>query len=203
MKVEHHMSENGFTLIEALVALMIMAIVGLMAWRGMDAMIRGREIIESRSKQDAAYVQLVRQFERDCYEMLSSAEFDLPPYSLGEKNISWIRHQHENNQNSWMIVSYGMSPTGLQRRTSRPLPSRGEVLMAWQPILKDPDLPSSNMSITVEMNDIISQQAETITSKLNVASQGNEMLLDGINMRWAIKNTAFPITRSCLTGTSL
>ena len=34
-------SEAGFTLIEVLVALIVISIVGLMAWRGMDAMMRG------------------------------------------------------------------------------------------------------------------------------------------------------------------
>ena len=58
--------EAGFTLIEVMVALVVIAIVGLMAWRGMDAMIRGQESIEGRAKQDALYVQVVRQFERDC-----------------------------------------------------------------------------------------------------------------------------------------
>ena len=66
--------DAGFTLVEVLVALIIMAVVGLMAWRGMDAMIRGRETIDRRSTQDASYIQLVRQFERDCQEMLSNPE---------------------------------------------------------------------------------------------------------------------------------
>ena len=65
--------DAGFTLVEVLVALIIMAVVGLMAWRGMDAMIRGRETIDRRSTQDASYVQLVRQFERDCQEMLTNS----------------------------------------------------------------------------------------------------------------------------------
>lgn len=34
-------TDLGFALLEVIVALVIMALVGLMAWRGMDAMIRG------------------------------------------------------------------------------------------------------------------------------------------------------------------
>ena len=66
--------EQGFALLEVVVALVIMALVGLMAWRGMDAMIRGREIIDRRANQDAGYSQLVRQFERDCQEILRRDE---------------------------------------------------------------------------------------------------------------------------------
>jgi len=66
--------EDGFALIEMIVALVIMALVGLMAWRGMDAMIRGRETIDRRANLDANYFQLVRQFERDCQESLRRDE---------------------------------------------------------------------------------------------------------------------------------
>jgi general secretion pathway protein J len=34
--------DAGFTLIEVMVAMIIMAIVGLMAWQGMDAMLRSK-----------------------------------------------------------------------------------------------------------------------------------------------------------------
>lgn len=64
-------SERGFALIEAVVALVIMALVGLMAWRGMDAMILVREVIDKRETQYADYSQLVRQFECDCQSILS------------------------------------------------------------------------------------------------------------------------------------
>ena len=74
-------SEAGFTLIEVLVALIVISIVGLMAWRGMDAMMRGQENIEGRAKQDAVYNQLIRQFERDCQEIMPSSTLDIPSYS--------------------------------------------------------------------------------------------------------------------------
>lgn len=61
----------------------IMAIVGLLAWRGMDAMIRGREVIERRSNEDLSYMQLVRQFDRDCQEILRRDELN---FSLGTSN---------------------------------------------------------------------------------------------------------------------
>jgi general secretion pathway protein J len=62
--------DQGFALIEVLVAMTIMALVGLMAWRGMDALILGREVIDGRANQDAVYTQLVNQFERDCQFIL-------------------------------------------------------------------------------------------------------------------------------------
>jgi prepilin-type N-terminal cleavage/methylation domain-containing protein len=77
-KIARHKSSQqlGFALLELIVAMAIMAIVGLLAWRGMDAMIRGREVIERRSNEDLSYIQLVRQFDRDCQEILRRDELN-------------------------------------------------------------------------------------------------------------------------------
>jgi len=194
-------SEAGFTLIEVLVALIIISIVGLMAWRGMDAMMRGQENIEGRAKQDAVYIQLIRQFERDCQEITSDSTLDLPSYSVGDKNIWWVRRYEQANQSNWIIVGYGISANGLRRSVSRPLLNKTDILGLWQPVLRDPDLVSSNMKTSLEVSEIIYQEASAIT---NAPSQGSiSTQLAGFSMRWGIKNIPFPISRSCLAGTSL
>ena len=76
-------NQLGFALLELIVAMAIMAIVGLLAWRGMDAMIRGREVIERRSNEDLSYMQLVRQFDRDCQEILRRDELN---FEIGTVN---------------------------------------------------------------------------------------------------------------------
>ena len=193
--------EAGFTLIEVMVALVVIAIVGLMAWRGMDAMIRGQESIESRAKQDALYFQVVRQFERDCQEIILSSNLDIPVYAAGQKNIWWLRRYDQANQVNWAIVGYGISENGLRRWVSRPLTNKPDALGLWQAILRDPDLVSSNMKTTLEAPEIISQEATVIT---NTPSQGsNPTQLSGINIRWGLRTIPFPISRSCLAGASL
>ena len=194
-------SEAGFTLIEVLVALIVISMVGLMAWRGMDAMMRGQENIEGRAKQDAVYIQLIRQFERDCQEITSDSTLDLPSYSLGDKNIWWVRRYEQGNQSNWIIVGYGISTNGLRRLVSRPLVNKTDILSLWQPVLRDPDLVSSNMKTSLEIPEIIYQEANAIS---NAPAQGSiSTQLAGFSMRWGIKNIPFPISRSCLAGTSL
>ena len=193
--------EAGFTLIEVMVALVVISVVGLMAWRGMDAMIRGQESIEGRSKQDALYFQLVRQFERDCQEILLSSNLEIPVYAVGQKNIWWLRRYDQVNEVNWAVVGYGVSENGLRRWISRSLTNKSDALGLWQSVLRDPDLVSSNMKSTLEIPEIILQEASVIT---NNPSQGSNIpQLAGFNIRWGLRNIAFPITRSCLAGTSL
>ena len=42
---------RGFTLIEVLVAISVMALMSLMAWRGLDGMLRSQSSLQSRSDE--------------------------------------------------------------------------------------------------------------------------------------------------------
>lgn len=242
--------EQGFALIEMIVALVIMALVGLMAWRGMDAMIRGRETIDRRANLDASYFQLVNQFERDCQEGLRRDEIAplfsaassggvagaaanasaISSLAAGAKNIWWVRRYRADNQDAWMIVGYGMAPTGLQRLTSRPLLRRSEAGALWASISRDPDLISTELLVSVEVPTIVRQAFQVQTSAISGAG-GNGISASGtgsptattatnspsantpvsnvypdpqgVIMQWWTKDHALPISRSCLMGGAL
>jgi prepilin-type N-terminal cleavage/methylation domain-containing protein len=184
-------TERGFALIEMVVALVIMALVGLMAWRGMDAMIRGREVIDKRANQDADYSQLVRQFERDCQSVLSKDEITSLTGSMsgavggsvgnsgagtvsssvaaGAKNIWFLRRYRADNIDAWLIAGYVISPAGLQRWTSRPLTQRTEAGALWSGIARDPDLSSSDLLLSLELPSIVRQSFQVQTSVLSGA----------------------------------
>ncbi len=149
--------DQGFALIEILVAMTIMALVGLMAWRGMDALILGREVIDRRANQDAVYTQLVNQFERDCQFILRAEVLGTNPLSAGAKNIWWIRQLQVDNRDAWMIVGYGVTPAGLQRWTSAPLLRRTEAVTLWAGVSRDPDLLSSSFRVSLTLPDVIRQ----------------------------------------------
>lgn len=151
--------DQGFALIEVLVAMTIMALVGLMAWRGMDALILGREVIDGRASQDAVNTQLVNQFERDCQFILRADVVGSNPLSAGAKNIWWIRQWHVDNRDAWMIVGYGITPAGLQRWTSEPLLRRTEAIALWGGVSRDPDLLSSSFRVSLTLPDVIRQTA--------------------------------------------
>jgi type II secretory pathway pseudopilin PulG len=177
-------SDLGFALLEVIVALVIMALVGLMAWRGMDAMIRGREVIDRRANQDADYSQLVRQFEKDCQSVLVRDELSslansqagananggaVSAVASGAKNIWFLRRYRADNVDAWLIAGYGMGPSGLQRWTSKPLLQRSDAGALWFGISRDPDLASSDLLLSLEVPTVVRQAFQVQTSVLSGA----------------------------------
>ena len=176
-------TESGFALLEVIVALVIMALVGLMAWRGMDAMIRGGEVIDRRANQDADYSQLVRQFEKDCQSVLVRDELSglansqagggvsssvgggaVSAVAYGAKNIWFLRRYRADNVDAWIIAGYGMGPNGLQRWTSKPLLQRSDAGALWFGISRDPDLASSDLLLSLEVPTVVRQAFQVKTS---------------------------------------
>lgn len=60
-------TQQGFTLIEVMVALVLMAVVSLVSWRGLDSVVRIREHVERDAQRDAAIVRVMGQLERDVH----------------------------------------------------------------------------------------------------------------------------------------
>ena len=56
---------RGFTLVEVLVALVVMATMAGMAWRGIDALVRSREIAQVRLANTARLQTVLAQWEVD------------------------------------------------------------------------------------------------------------------------------------------
>src|SRR5207247_8158840 len=58
-------SARGFTLVEVLVAMMIMAILAIMAWQGVDGIVRAREASQARLEQTLRLNTVIAQWEQD------------------------------------------------------------------------------------------------------------------------------------------
>lgn len=58
-------AQAGFTLIEVMVAILIMAIISVISWRGLDSITQASERIDDGAQASAALLNAIRQFERD------------------------------------------------------------------------------------------------------------------------------------------
>jgi len=57
--------QRGFTLIEVLVAVVVMAIMSLMAWQGVDGIVRARDANQERLEQTLRLETVIAQWEQD------------------------------------------------------------------------------------------------------------------------------------------
>jgi len=57
--------QGGFTLIEVMVAILLMAIVSLIAWRGLDSVTRADSHLQASTEQTEALLRALNQLERD------------------------------------------------------------------------------------------------------------------------------------------
>ncbi|QSI33960.1 prepilin-type N-terminal cleavage/methylation domain-containing protein [Variovorax sp. RKNM96] len=91
----HHAS--GFTLVEALIAIVIMAVLSLIAWRGLDSMSRANTQMQARTEATARLMRVLQQIERDLTwrtttELPSAADdapsqADAPPAAAAQKPV--------------------------------------------------------------------------------------------------------------------
>ncbi|MFJ4142603.1 type II secretion system protein GspJ [Pseudomonas sp. NPDC089734] len=58
-------TQNGFTLLEVMVAIMLMAVVSMIAWRGLDSVTRADAHLRDSSEQTRQLLGVLNQLERD------------------------------------------------------------------------------------------------------------------------------------------
>lgn len=70
-------SQQGFTLIEVMVAIMLMAVVSVIAWRGLDSVTRADQHLQASSEQTEVLLRALNQMQRDI-SLRASVELNAP-----------------------------------------------------------------------------------------------------------------------------
>ena len=124
---------RGFTLVELLVALAVMALLALLGWRGLDGMVRTHEHTRARSQAHAVLQTALAQWGADLdalqpLEHTSALEWDGQVLRLTRRAsvwpdpgvivVAWTRRNHQG-QPMWL------------RWQSPPLQTLGQWQQAW------------------------------------------------------------------------
>ncbi len=117
--------DAGFTLVEVLVALLLMAILSTFAWRGLDGVLRARE--DSRAAIDATsrLATVLTQWEQDLQavadtELVPAIAFDGQTLRLTRRTPGGIT-----------LVAWALRSGRWQRWASAPLTRSAELQQAW------------------------------------------------------------------------
>jgi len=115
----------GFTLVEVLVALLIMAILSTMAWQGVDGMVRARDASQAAAERTLRMSTVMAQWEQDLASLYDSS--NVPAIAFDGANLRLARFTPDGAQ----IVVWSLRE-GVWRRWASPIVKRSfELQQAW------------------------------------------------------------------------
>jgi general secretion pathway protein J len=92
----HHGPSRGFTLVEVLVAMVIMSVIALMSWQGVDGIVRTRAASEQRLEQTLRLNTVLAQWEQDLNAIQESAQ--MPSFRFDGISMQLTRRTPEGLQ---------------------------------------------------------------------------------------------------------
>ncbi len=107
-------SQQGFTLIEVMVAIMLMAVVSLIAWRGLDSVTRADQHLQASTEQSEILLRALNQMQRDI-SLRASVELSVPKDDVAGLAAVTVRSSDNNGFRLDVIRSAPVAGDGLQR----------------------------------------------------------------------------------------
>jgi general secretion pathway protein J len=121
---------RGFTLVELLVALFALALLATMSWRGLDGMVRAREVTEARADEILTLQTGLAQWTAD----LEAIE-EFPPAAALDWNGRVLRLTRRSSLapgDGVRVVGWTQREGSWRRWESPPVFTRGDLDTAWQ-----------------------------------------------------------------------
>lgn len=139
---------QGFTLVEVLVALVVMSIMALLSWQGIDGMAKATRMHRARSDDVAAVQTALLQWRADLDHVIDASQTP-PAFSAGAgsasiaKSVEFdsriLRITRRFEADELRVVAWGMQQTpsnagsakSMMRWVSEPIRTRGQWQAAW------------------------------------------------------------------------
>ena len=117
---------RGFTLVEVLVALLIMAILATLAWQGLDGILRARDGNRNAIDSTVRLATVMTQWEQDLGAIIDTGALPLP-LAFDGQSLRLTRR----TDSGVMLVVWAVRNGVWQRWTSQPLSRTAELQDAW------------------------------------------------------------------------
>lgn len=125
-------SPRGFTLVEVLVAISVMALMALMGWRGLDGMTRGQQQLQDRAEQLQIMQTALAQWRTDLDQLQPMP--GLPAWDWDGRVLRLTRSSATGQPAALRVVAWTLESTSGQwlRWQSPPLTRHSAWQQAWQ-----------------------------------------------------------------------
>ena len=147
----------GFTLIELLVAIGILAMVALLGWRGLDTIVRSREVLNAQLEQSRGMQLTFAQMQSDCDHLAGASSVTAATNTLlnGRANLSaetdrliLVRQAASEQQPQQLqVVTYRLIGGVLTRRESNGTRDLAVLDTLWQAARDDTDTSNADVAL--------------------------------------------------------
>ena len=200
---------RGFTLVELLVAISILAIVAVLGWRGLDSIVRARSSLTTQMEVTRGMQLAFAQLQSDCEHITRPDVLNGRPYLLiGNDRITMVREVFTENQPSRLqVVAYRIVNGTLMRRESNVTRDLAELDALWQASTTDTDTSGAvalqggvaGMQVLVWQNEGWRQAVTTINTVAQNAT-GVSQEATGLQVALQQQGQEVPLSKFFLIG---
>jgi general secretion pathway protein J len=118
-------SQSGFTLVEVLVALSLMAVLAGMAWQGLDGIARARTVSQARVEQTLRLNTVLAQWEQDLQSVFDTNL--VPALAFDGATVRMVRRRDDGLQ----VVAWSLREQRWQRWTGAVVNRPAALQESW------------------------------------------------------------------------
>jgi general secretion pathway protein J len=196
---------RGFTLVELLVAIGILAMVAVLGWRGLDGIVRARVALTDQMEMTRGMQLAFAQMQSDCEHAVDATVLGRRPFlQQADNRLTLVRTVlNENEPARLQVIAYRLVNGQLLRRESNTTRDLVELDALWQASVSDTDpTPPVTLQGGVESMGVLVWQNNAWQKQPQATAQGGIVpsAVTGVQVVLAARGFAQPLTKSFLLG---